>query len=131
MKKSEKAALYSGVIFPGAGLWWLKKYWRACIFIIPCGLALIYILKCIFYVRHELQEQVLIGTLYIDITDPYGTYDHVKKAAYQIMETQHFHLDFAQYIIILSWIFSILSSYFAGKKMEEDEEKLNLSKTNT
>jgi hypothetical protein len=125
MKKSEKAALYSGVIFPGAGLWWLKQYWRACIFIVPCGLALIYICKSFYYVSHVLQERVLDGTMSIDIVDLHGTYKQVEQAAQQIMEAQHYHMEFAQYIIILSWIFSIVSSYFTGKKIELDEDKLN------
>ena len=131
MKKSEKAALYSGIIFPGAGLWWLKQYWRASVFIIPCGLAVIYICKGFFSVSHILQERMLDGTMSIDISNLDGAYNQVKQAAYQIMEAQHYHMEFAQYIIILSWIFSIVSSYFTGKKLELDEKKVQAKNINT
>lgn len=121
MKKSEKAALYSAVVFPGAGLWWLKHYWRACVFIVPAGLSLIYITKCLWVIVTTLRDRILEGTLRLDIFDLTRSVEGISRAAEKLMQDNHYNLPFAEYILVAAWLCSIASSYFTGKKMELPE----------
>ena len=121
MEKSTKAALFSALVFPGAGLWWLKEYWRAAIFIIPAAAAIWYICVSLHYVMDILAKRVNDGSLHIDILNLDQTVKQVTTAMQSIIETQHYHLDAAQWIFIASWICSTVSSYFVGKKFELNE----------
>lgn len=120
MSKAAKAALFSALIFPGAGLWWLKHYWRACIFIIPSGLILMQICRLLAQVIAPVYKKILreaeIGL--IDPFDLLGLYVRLYKDVFLALEPHQAQLDFAKYILIACWLCSILSSYFAGKKME-------------
>jgi len=115
---ANKAALYSAVIFPGAGLWWLKLYVRACIFIVPACLALIYIAKELYAavepVYSNLQRQAQEGLIgpsnFVHIYTTLSTQIHASLA--------QSHLGFVEAILVAAWVCSIISSYFAGKQLD-------------
>lgn len=119
--KAVKAALFSAIIFPGAGLWWLKHYWRACVFIIPTGLILIYLSRMFWQllapIQNKLQRQVEMGA--IDPFDLAGLYVRLYKELFLALEPHQAQLEFAKYTLIACWLCSIFSSYFAGKKIEQ------------
>ena len=123
MKKSTKAALFSTLLFPGAGLLWLKYYWRAAVFIVPALAAACYIFICMQEVTGILQQRVLNGSLHVDLSNLDHTIAKISEAVRQIIETQQYHFDFAQWIFIASWACSIASSYFVGKTIEQSEQK--------
>ena len=122
LKKSERAALYSAIIFPGAGLWWLNHYWRACIFIIPAGLSLWYITKCLWLICVTLRDRIINQTLPLDIFDLNRSVEIISRAADKLIADNHFNLPFAEYLLVAAWLCSIASSYFAGKKIEQAED---------
>lgn len=121
--KAAKAALLSAFVFPGLGLWWLKHYWRGCIFVIPSGLILIYLFRLLTQIlapiQQKLQRQVEMGT--IDPFDLGGLYVRLYKELFLALEPHQAQLDFAKYTLIICWLCSILSSYFAGKKIEQSK----------
>lgn len=123
MKKSTKAALFSALLFPGAGLLWLKYYWRAAIFIVPAVAATCYIVVCMQDVMAIIKQRILDKSLNVDLSNLDQTIAKISEAVRQIIETQQYHFGFAQWILIASWACSIASSYFVGKTIEQGEQK--------
>lgn len=126
--KSSKAALYSAFIFPGAGLWWLKFYGRACVFIIPSFLLLAYIAAKLYDgvapVYKKLQREAAEGL--IDVTDIFSIYSKLNTEIHNSLAAQQGQLVTMEILLVACWLCSIASSYFAGKKM--DLETNNYSK---
>ena len=124
MEKSTKAALFSALIFPGAGLFWLKHYWRAALFMVPAIAAAWYIFTCMQYVSNVLTKRITEGSIYIDILNINQAITQISAESQKIIAAQHFHMDAAQWAFIAAWICSIVSSYFAGKKLELTKQSL-------
>lgn len=118
MNKATKAALFSALIFPGAGLWWLKHYWRACVFIIPGGLALWYITRNLYAIINQVMEKLVSQSLMIDPLNMDQTTAAITRLVDQIIAEQNLHLSFASNLLVACWLCSIASSYFVGKKMD-------------
>lgn len=126
-QNANKAALYSAIIFPGAGLWWLKLYARACIFIVPACVALWYIAKNLYgavapiYANMQrLAEEGLIGP-----TEIMGMYPKLSEAMHKSLAAQQSQLTTVEVILVACWVCSIVSSYFAGKKLDMEIAKRN------
>lgn len=69
MKQTIKAALMSGLIFPGLGqILILKKPARGCIFLVPSLTSVIYILYVAYEQATLLANQLANGTLPFDVT---------------------------------------------------------------
>ncbi|HWV16489.1 MAG TPA: hypothetical protein VN030_13735 [Cellvibrio sp.] len=122
MKKSTKAALYSALIFPGAGLYLLKHYVRGNVFLLPALAAILYVIYGITTVTRELSEKVAQNpNAFLDIS----------KLSSDISASIAVHIPFyhqAISLFVLSWIISTISSYFAGKKQELDDTKAPVGK---
>ncbi len=119
-QNANKAALYSALIFPGAGLWWLKHYVRACIFIVPACIALIYIAKKLYAavapVYANMQRKAEEGLL--NPFDLLGNYGKLSAELHQSIAAQQDQLGTVEAILIACWLCSIISSYFAGKQKD-------------
>jgi hypothetical protein len=120
MSKAARAALFSAFIFPGAGLWWLGSRARACVFILPTALLLVYFIKLLWQlmapIQKKIQRQVEQGL--IDPFDLLGLYARLYKEIFLALEPYQAQLEFAQYTLIACWLCSIVSSYFVGKKLD-------------
>lgn len=112
MKKSTKAALYSALLFPGAGLFWLKQYKRAAIFMLPALVITIYILREAMKISHTLSEKITNGSLPIDI-------GLISLEVSRLQQQLKLQLNDAILLLMVCWALSILSSYFVGKKLQE------------
>lgn len=124
---AKKAAIYSAFIFPGAGLWWLKSYARACIFIVPASVAFIYIAKKIYDiiapVNAKFRREVEAG-----LVDPFNlisNYGRLSAEAHQNLAAQLDQFYTVGTIFIVCWLCSIASSYFVGKKLDLKAEANN------
>lgn len=68
MKQSIKAALISGLLFPGLGqILVLKRFARGCIFLLPTLAGALYILRVVMVQVNVLAGQLANGTLPFDI----------------------------------------------------------------
>jgi hypothetical protein len=116
--KANKAAFISAFIFPGAGLWWLKHYVRACIFIVPTCLSLWYLVTKLYDsvapVYSKLQREAAEGL--INITDMGAIYGKLSTEIHRSLAEQQ--LGAVEAILVACWACSIVSSYFVGKKMD-------------
>lgn len=122
MSKAKKAALYSALIFPGAGLVWLKQYVRAAVFMVPTLIALWYLCSTIYNAVAPVYGKMLSdaqeGILVIDPSDMSSLYMKLHQEIYQSIASHQGALETAKIVLIAAWICSILSSYFVGKKMD-------------
>ncbi|WP_331352745.1 hypothetical protein [Cellvibrio sp. UBA7671] len=112
--QAKRAAILSATIFPGAGLFFLRHHLRGCIFAIPAALVIIMLFKNLFAVAFKLNEQMAAeiekGNMAIDI-------GHMWNSLHGAMFTSPYW-EQGKWILLASWILSIISSYFAGKKAD-------------
>jgi len=115
--QAKRAAILSATIFPGAGLFFLRHYLRGCIFALPAALVIIMLFKNLFAVAFrlnaEMATEVEKGNYAIDIS-------HMWNSLHGALFTSPYW-DQGKWILLASWILSIISSYFAGKKADLDK----------
>ncbi len=111
---AKRAALFSATIFPGAGLFFLRHYVRGCIFALPALLVVIMLFINLFSVAFqlnaELSAEAAKGNFALDIGHMWNTL-HGAIFASPYWEQ-------GKWILLASWLLSIISSYFAGKKID-------------
>ncbi|HEY0894117.1 MAG TPA: hypothetical protein VGE32_13740 [Cellvibrio sp.] len=112
--QAKRAAILSATIFPGAGLFFLRHHLRGCIFAVPAALVIIMLFKNLFAVAFKLNEEMAAeiekGNMAIDI-------GHMWNSLHGAMFTSPYW-EQGKWILLASWILSIISSYFAGKKAD-------------
>lgn len=115
--QAKRAAILSATIFPGAGLFFLRHYLRGCIFALPAALVIIMLFKNLFTVALKLNEKMAAeierGNVAIDI-------GHMWNSLHGALFTSPYW-DQGKWILLASWILSIISSYFAGRKADLDK----------
>ncbi|MBX9757011.1 MAG: hypothetical protein K2X80_19805 [Pseudomonadaceae bacterium] len=112
MKKSIKAALYSTLIFPGAGLWWLKHYWLAASFILPALVICAYVLRETMATAYLLSDKIADGSLPLDVMA-------LSRAVEQSVQQLTLELSDAIWLFILCWGLSVVVSYLLGNQQEQ------------
>ncbi len=112
MKTSIKAAIYSGVVFPGTGYFVVGKILRG---IIACLITIAALSIIVMEINHKVQiisEKIIMGTL---------TFDPLLIQEQILETTGKFSpevLMLATYTIGIVWLFSLLDSYLIGKKIQ-------------
>jgi hypothetical protein len=112
MKKSSKAALYSALIFPGAGLWWLKQYWQAALFIVPALAITAYVLRETLATAYQLNDKIANGSLALDIGALTREIEHS-------VQQLTLSLSNAIWLFIICWAVSVAASYLAGNQQDQ------------
>lgn len=117
MSYAARAAIASAFIFPGAGLFLLKQYVRGCVFAVPATLILVMMFKDLFNtamaINEHLQRQAERGIFSFDA-----------MAIFHQLHSSIFASPYWQegkWILLASWLLSIVSSYFVGKKFDQQQ----------
>lgn len=117
--QAKRAAILSATIFPGAGLFFLRHHLRGCIFALPAALVIIMLFKNLFAVAFKLNKEMAAemekGNMAIDIS-------HMWNSLHGAMFSSPYW-EQGKWILLASWILSIISSYFAGKKADLTKHK--------
>src|SRR5688572_28082988 len=66
MDRSLTAALLSALVFPGAGQFYLKRPWRACLFMLPALAAAVLFVRQVMALAGPLVDRVIEGGLPAD-----------------------------------------------------------------
>lgn len=131
MTKASKAALFSAIIFPGAGLWWLKHYIRASIFMVSAIGSLAYIIMTVYNsiapIYNKMLRDAEEGLIVVGATNFSSMFMKLYQEMFQGIAAHQSQLNAAQFIFVACWLCSIASSYFVGKKLDLTETP---SKTN-
>ena|SRR5471032_2363927 len=108
MKPSIKAALISGLVFPGLGHLVLKQAARGCIFMLPAAVAVIYLLRQILQLIDTLTTELNSGALPLD---PVLILDRIHASGIDNTST-----NLASLICLLCWIGSIVDALWLGQR---------------
>lgn len=111
MKKSLKAALFSALIFPGAGQLLLKAYYSAVFFAFFAATGLYLLFVDLYTYAHAILEQVQRGEVSADLA---SITELVHQQSANIMETSNSALT----ILLFTWLVSVVEAYRIGKKLE-------------
>lgn len=113
--QANRAAILSATIFPGAGLFFLRQHVRGCIFALPAALIIIMLFKNLFAVAFKLNEEMAAEAAKGNFTFDVG---HMWNSLHGAMFTSPYW-EQGKWILLASWILSIISSYFAGQKIDQ------------
>jgi hypothetical protein len=115
MKKSIKAALLSGLIFPGVGHCSLKLFKRGLVFFLPAILSVFYLVQHAINHALSIVEQIEQGTVPLDA-------DAISKLiAAPPGDATSFLLNIATWVFIACWAGSIIDSFILGKKLDQEQ----------
>jgi ABC-type amino acid transport system permease subunit len=113
--QAKRAAILSATIFPGAGLFFLRRYVRGCVFAIPALIVIVMLFKNLFTVAFQLQDQMAAeaakGIFMPDIS-------HLWNSLHGALFASPYWQQ-GKWILLASWVLSIISSYFAGQKVDQ------------
>ncbi|HEX2585020.1 MAG TPA: hypothetical protein VHL14_07805 [Steroidobacteraceae bacterium] len=107
MKPSAKAALLSGLVFPGAGHIYLKRYATGIALIIIAVVATYSLLADAVHVAFAISDKITNGDVPLDVTAISGM---VEQQSQQVMTSS----TIATYALGLSWLIGIIDSYRIG-----------------
>lgn len=117
MKKSVKAALLSGLVFPGVGQFSLKRYLRGLVFFVPAMLSLVFIVDSSMRRAFAIAGQIERGDVPLD-ADAISNLILAAPAGTELLM-----LNIAQWLLVVCWIISIIDSYRAGKLADQTNSK--------
>ncbi len=107
MKPSIKAALISGLVFPGLGHLALRRGLRGCLFMVPAAVALYYLLSRVLELADQLLSELNAGTLQLD---PVQILERVHAAGIDSPASS-----VATLVCLLCWAGAIADSLWLGR----------------
>ncbi len=109
MKSPFKAALLSGLVFPGLGQIYLKRYMRGLTIIIPVILGLMLIIAMAVIGALE-------GLKKIQIEGGNADMDTILNLAVTYSKPSAVHSEIIFLFIVCCWLFSVIDAYRIGKR---------------
>ncbi len=113
MTKPTKAALLSGLIFPGIGHVFLKHYLRGSILMLPALVALSAIVKVAFQQAQAIVDRVVSGEV------PLETVAISKLVAESPNDSDSLMSSISVFVFVACWLIGIIDSYRIGAALEK------------
>lgn len=110
MNKPIKAALFSALIFPGAGQLLLKKYISATYFATFAGVGIYLLFSNLLARAQDIIDQVQRGEVSADLAT-------ITELVHQQSVTDTESLSPALITLLVAWLVSIVEAYRVGKKV--------------
>ena len=115
MSRSMIAALMSGLVFPGAGQWFLKRRARACLFLLPTLLAVGFFIAQAASQASLLLEQIQSGQLALD---PVALAAQLEPQA----GAGSPWVNLAAIVMIACWALSVIDAWLLGRDVAADPQ---------
>jgi hypothetical protein len=112
MKKSVKAALWSGLGFPGVGQLVLKHHGRALFYIVPSAICFFWYLRGLIIKMQMIMDQILSGAVTLD---PAAITEMVNNMPSSTSE------DIAFWGFTVCWVVSIIDAFQLGLNQEAND----------
>jgi TM2 domain-containing membrane protein YozV len=109
MNKPIKAALFSALIFPGAGQLLLKKYVSATYFAVFAGVGLYFLFSNLMSRAQNIIDKIQLGEASADLAT-------IIELVNQQSATSLNSLSPALIILSVTWLVSVVEAYRVGKK---------------
>ena len=113
MKKSTKAALLSGLIFPGIGHLILKEYLRGSVLLFSSLVAMWYLVNVAYQSAMTIVERINSGDI------PLDTGAIAEAASGAGADTNGITYNIALLVLLACWLVGIFDSYRVGKEQEK------------
>ena len=118
MKRSIKAALLSGLIFPGIGHIYLKRYIHGTVLAACAATALYFIVSTAVATALEIAEQIESGAVPLDMVTITELASRRSSGAEQSM-------NLATIALVACWIIGVADSYRQGRARDKGEAAAN------
>ena len=115
MKKSSKAALLSGLIFPGIGHIVLKEHRRGFILIVLSAVALFVLFTSAYHHAQLIVEQIVNGEVPMEAGAIAQAVSTSTNAADSLAENS------AVIVLVACWLAGVLDSYRLGVRQEKSD----------
>jgi hypothetical protein len=115
MKKSSKAALLSGLIFPGLGHIFLKEYFRGSVLVILSLAALSVVVTSAYQHALLIADQIVSGDISMEAEAIAQAVSNSTTAADSLIENT------AVIVLVACWMAGIMDSYRLGAVQEESD----------
>jgi hypothetical protein len=115
MKKSVKALLWSGLAFPGAGHFYLKRHTRGMIVFVPALLGMALYIRGVFQEVNYVMGKLESGAVELDPVAITAMLDNVPHS--QIT-------DIAFWVFVVCWLAGMVDSYMLGEQIEKNQANL-------
>jgi len=113
MNKSNKAALFSALVFPGAGHFFLKRYFFGAVITCAALGALYLIIADMLERAREIADKILSGEAGLDLATI------TELVSQQSASNDSQLLDIAWAVLIISWLIGIADSYRVGRAQDK------------
>ena len=117
MRPSLKAALQSLLIFPGAGHFFLKKYFPAAVFASTAAISLYFIIDETVAIARQVSEKILVDGTQLD----YAAISELISV--QTDATARQAIDIASTVLLIAWLVAIIDSYRIGRSRKPEHEQ--------
>jgi hypothetical protein len=115
MRKSLKAALFSGLVFPGSGHFVLRKYVRGAL-LAGISIACLYALVSIAVeIAQEISDQILSGEIPLDAARI--THEVTSRSAGDGSRLANL----STYLLVACWLVGIVDSWRVGRLLDKSE----------
>lgn len=108
MDRSVVALLLSGLVFPGAGQYYLGRRLRACLFIVPTMAAAAYFFKQVMDTAAPMVDQILSGALPADPV-------LIAERLHQQGEVASPMMNIAATAMLVCWLLSVADAWLLGR----------------
>jgi len=115
MKRSIKAALFSGLVFPGVGHFSLKRHLRGLAFFLPAMTSLLFQIYYVLNRASSIASQIESGTIPFDVTSL------ANLMAEAPSHTEILLLNFTSWVLLVCWLGGIVDSYSIGKAADQQK----------
>jgi TM2 domain-containing membrane protein YozV len=117
MKKSLKAALLSGLIFPGVGEFWLKHALRGIALVVAVAVSLAIIVVKVSQQAFAILEKIESEGGAVDLVAIVNS-ANASSSADDVIKM-------ASLVLVACWVISIIDAYILGSKKDREEQAGN------
>lgn len=117
MKISTKAALLSGLVFPGIGHMYLKQYIHGVILSLGAASAIYFIVSVVVTIALEVSEKIQGGNVPLDM----GV---ITDLVSQQLSGAERSMNVVMIGLVVFWVIGVVDSYRQGRAIEKSEERL-------
>lgn len=117
MKISTKAALLSGLVFPGLGHMYLKRYIHGVILSLGAASAIYFIVSVVVTTALEVSEKIQGGNVPLDM-------GAITDLVSQQLSGAERSMNVVMIGLVVIWVIGVADSYRQGRAIEKSEEQL-------
>ena len=120
MKKSVKAALLSGLVFPGVGHLYLKRWVAGILLAGVAGYALYFIVSVALAIALDVSQKIESGAIPADINTVNSIVTEQLSGSAQATEL-------ASFTLLACWVIGVISAYWQGRLQGKHDAQIAAS----